>query len=299
MDLSFLAEWVVKGMYFPVLLLTFGLTLAAIWLSYEPIAALCRGRLTLDATRMQRIMETSFVNMTIDECAILLARIYWAGVGAFFLLTMAMGRPNIFIALAVGVLFYIAANVWVKRQTQMRLDLFERQLPDVLTLMANTLKSGLTLQQSLEICAREMAKPASHEFFLVVQEIKVGATIEEALQHLSERMPLQEIEMLVTTVTTLRQSGGNLTESFETIAKVIKERNAVKGKIKALTAEAMFQGKLLAFLPFVFMLLLYVTSKEFIMPLFVDPIGWGIIVLIILFVSFGHWVMTKLVQIDV
>lgn len=299
MDLQQLQLWAVNAGTIPVLLVSFGLVLVAVWTAYEPIADMARGRITLDAKRMQRIMEASFVNMTIEQCAEILARVFWGTVAAIFLLTWASGRPNPFVAVACGFLGYIAANVWVGRQTQMRLELFEKQLPDVLTLMANTLKSGLTLQQSLDICAREMAKPASHEFFLVVQEIKVGATPEEALQHLAERMPLQEIEMLVTTVTTLRQAGGNLTESFETIAKVIKERNAVKGKIKALTAEAMFQGKLLACLPFIFMLLLYATSREFVMPLFTDPIGWGIIVLILLFVSFGYWVMSKIVAIDV
>lgn len=299
MNLQAIQLWIVNAALAPVLLVGFGLTLWAIWIAYEPVASLCRGRITADASRMQRIMEASFVNMTIEECAQILARIFWGVVAGMFLLTWAAGKPNPFVAMIVGGLGYIAANVWVARQTQMRLDLFEKQLPDVLTMMANTLKSGLTLQQSLDICAREMAKPASHEFFLVVQEIKVGATPEEALQHLAERMPLQEIEMLVTTVATLRQAGGNLTESFETIAKVIKERNAVKGKIKALTAEAMFQGKMLAGLPFVFMALLYATSREFVLPLFVDPIGWGIIVLILLFVGFGYWVMSKIVAIDV
>ena len=282
-----------------LLLVSFLLALAAIWFVYDPIAALCRVRLTKDATQMQRIMEASFVPMTLERCAEILAQIFWGITGVIFLVSAFAGKPNIFVALVAGLLGYVAANVLVRRQTKLRLEVFERQLPDVLTMMSNTLKSGLTLQQSLDLCSREMSRPASHEFFLVMQEIKVGATPEEALLHLSERMPLQEVEMLVTTVATLRQAGGNLTESFETIARVIKERNAVKGKIKALTAEAMFQGKLLAFLPFIFMAMLYFTSKEFILPLFIDPIGWAIIVAIILLVSFGYWVMVKLVTIDV
>lgn len=299
MDFSNIQGWIVTASLWPMLLISFGLILVAIWFAYDEVAAVARARLTIDATKMQKIMEASFVNKTIEECAEILARVFWGAAAGMFLLTAAAGLPNPILSIIFGFAAYIVANIWVARQTKMRMEQFEKQLPDVLTLMANTLKSGLTLQQSLDICAREMSKPASHEFFLVVSEIRVGATAEEALQHLAERMPIQEVEMLVTTVTTLRQSGGNLTESFETIAHVIKERNAVRGKIKALTAEGMFQGKLLAALPFVFIFILYVTSREFVMPMLVDPIGWAIMVLMLLFVSFGYWLMSRLVAIDV
>ena len=119
------------------------------------------------------------------------------------------------------------------------------QLVDALLLMANALKAGLSLQQALELVVREMKPPISDEFGRLVKEIHLGRLTDDALRRFAERVPLEDVRLAVDSILTLRETGGNLSETFQVIAHTIVERKKVQGKIKAMTAQGMSQGILI------------------------------------------------------
>ncbi|OGQ63429.1 MAG: hypothetical protein A3G92_07050 [Deltaproteobacteria bacterium RIFCSPLOWO2_12_FULL_38_8] len=124
------------------------------------------------------------------------------------------------------------------------------QLVDGLTLMANSLRSGLSLMQTLQIVVDEMPNPLSQEMNLILSEQRLGVPVEKAFQNFATRMNTEDIEMFVTSVIVLRETGGNLAETFDTIVHTIRERLKLENKISALTAQGVVQGTVVSLMPF-------------------------------------------------
>src|SRR6185437_4627217 len=123
-----------------------------------------------------------------------------------------------------------------------RVQKFVLQMVDALSLMSNGLKSGLSVVQSLGLVAQEMPNPIQQEFNLVLSENKVGVSLEEAFLNLSKRIKSDDVEMFVTSINILKETGGNLAETFDTIVMTIRDRIKVENKIDALTAQGFYQG---------------------------------------------------------
>ncbi len=181
----------------------------------------------------------------------------------------------------------------------MRLDMFDVQLIDVVTMIKNSLKSGLGLQQAFEMVANEFTAPASQEMALVLKEIKMGADMDDALNNLMKRIPNKELQMVVTSIITLRTTGGNMVETFELIVQTIKERKKVEGKIKALTAQGKTQTRILLGMPFAMAFILSLMNPEFMSPLFNTIIGWFFLAVIGSMMTMGYLLIRKLTTIEV
>ncbi len=142
-----------------------------------------------------------------------------------------------------------------------RLETIDNQLVDTLMLMSNALKAGLSLQQALELVVREMKPPIADEFGRLVKEIHLGVLTDDALRHMRDRVPLEDIRLAVESILTLRETGGNLSETFEVIARTIVERKKVQGKIKALTAQGMAQGIVICAMPLGLLLMFTLVDR--------------------------------------
>jgi tight adherence protein B len=132
-----------------------------------------------------------------------------------------------------------------------------------------------------------------------VREIQVGASIEEALHHLVERVPNADLKMMVGSVEILRQTGGNMVETFEGVAETLKNRKKVEGKIKTLTAQGRYQTLMLCAMPFVMLLILYVMNRDYVQPLFTTFLGWLILSVVVLLVVTGYVIINKITHIEV
>jgi tight adherence protein B len=184
-------------------------------------------------------------------------------------------------------------------QRHRRLDSIDGQLVDTLILMSNGLKAGLSLQQSLELVAREMKPPISDEFGRIVKEIHLGRLTDDALRRFRERVPLEDVNIAVEAILTLRETGGNLSETFEVIAHTIMERKKVQGKIKSLTAQGMSQGILICLMPPAMMLLFSILDAGYMRPFFTTALGWMMITAMFVLDGMGLWLMFHLVKVDV
>ena len=180
-----------------------------------------------------------------------------------------------------------------------RLDQIDDQLVDALGMMANALRSGLSLQQALDLVAREMKPPIADEVGRVMKEIHLGQLTDHALRRMAERVPLEDLGLAIDSILTLRETGGNLSESFQVIAHTIVERKKVQGKIKTLTAQGMAQGLLAGAMPAALLLILSIVDASFIRPLFTTPLGFLMLIVAAVLDAMGIYMMFRLVRVEV
>ncbi|SDK12067.1 type II secretion system F family protein [Aliiruegeria lutimaris] len=171
-----------------------------------------------------------------------------AGV-AFVGLTLGTdaGLPvRIVVALGMGV---GGVYMWVNNKAKKRLSLIEEQLPDAVELMVRSLRVGHPFSSAVNIVAREVPDPLGSEFGVIADESAYGRDISESLKALAERMDMQDLRFLAVAVTIQQQSGGNLAEILDGLAKVIRARFKLFRRVKAITAEAKWSGMFLSFFP--------------------------------------------------
>lgn len=220
-----------------------------------------------------------------------------------FVLSFLFFLPKVIPGLGVGVVLAIVGWKLPKPLINMvyksRVEKFNLQMVDGLNLMANAMKSGLSVVQAMSIVVEQMPNPMSQEFNLVLSENKVGVSVEEAFDNLAKRVKCEDVEMFVTAVNILKETGGNLAETFDTIVYVIRERLKVENKIKSLTAQGYYQGMMLLMMPV--LLGLYFTFSEpgFMDPMFESPIGWGIMTAVLILEICAYVVIQKVITVDV
>ena len=138
---------------------------------------------------------------------------------------------------------YLAPGFYVKYRVGQRLKKFNNQLGDTIAMLANSLRSGYSMLQSMDLVGREMAPPISDEFQRVTREVGLGLTPEEALANLVRRINSMDLELMVTAINVQREVGGNLAEILDIIANTIRERVKLQGEIKTLTAQQTYQRR--------------------------------------------------------
>lgn len=176
---------------------------------------------------------------------------------------------------------------------------FDDQMVDIAFAFRNSLKAGMSLQQTMQMISTDFQPPASEQFRMATREIQVGASIEEALHHLVERVPNRDLKMMVGSIEILRQTGGNMVETFEGVAETLKNRKRVEGKIKTLTAQGRYQTIMLCAMPFVMLLILYFMNRSYVEILFSTFLGWCVLSLVVLLVATGWVVIRKITTIEV
>jgi tight adherence protein B len=200
----------------------------------------------------------------------------------------------------VGVLVgYFLPRLWVSRRMGKRLSAFNKQLPDTITLLSNSLRAGSSFLQSIELVSREGDLPMSEEMGRVVREVNLGLGMEEALNNLVRRIKSEDLDLMVTAIGIQQQVGGNLAEILDTIAFTIRERVRIKGEISTLTAQGRYSGYLVALLPVGLAFALNIINPEFMQPLFTQLIGQILIGVGVVMMSIGFFAIMKITDIKV
>jgi len=214
------------------------------------------------------------------------------------LLAFAVSQ-NWVIALTIGTLGFMVPKFALMYLKHRRLTQFGDQLVDALVNMGNSLRAGFSLPQALDLVQREMDNPMSQEMRLVVQEMRLGVAMEDALGHLAVRMPSQDMDLLVTAIAISREIGGNLTEVFENIADTIRERHRIEGKIASLTAQGKLQGIVIAMLPIGIAFAINVLTPGFLEPLYTTLPGALMIAAVVVLEVLGLYFIYKITAIEV
>ncbi len=203
------------------------------------------------------------------------------------------------LAILGGILGFFLPRFYVKMRQRRRLNAFNDQLGDTITLLANSLRSGYSLLQSMETVARELAPPVSGEFSRVVREIGLGLSNEEALNNLLRRVNSDDLDLMITAINVHHEVGGNLAEILETIGHTIRERVRIQGEIRTITAGQRISGYIIAALPFVLGIFLYTVNRPYMMGLVRDSCGLAMLVTAALGMAAGFFIIRRIVNIEV
>ena len=216
-----------------------------------------------------------------------------------FFLILPQWIPALVFAVFVSVLMWFVPKMYIDMKFKKRITLFNVQMIDGLGLMANGMKSGLSIIQALGMVKQEMPNPLSQEFDYVLKQQQLGVSVEDAFQNLAKRVPSEDVNMFVTAIVILKETGGNLAETFETIVYTIRERVKVEQKISAMIAQNIAQGAIVFCMPYGMVAMFYFSDPEFLMPMFREPIGWAMIGLALILQFIGGFMIIKIVQIKV
>jgi tight adherence protein B len=216
-----------------------------------------------------------------------------------FLLFLPKVVPGLVLGTIVGIAFWFLPKPIVNWMYKKRIHNFNMQMVDALGLMANAMRSGLSVPQALGVVVEQMPNPISQEFNLVLSENKVGVPLEEAFENMGKRVPCEDVEMFVTSVNILKETGGNLAETFDTIVYTIRERIKVENKIQALTAQGFYQGMVLLCVPPALLLYFAASEPGFIDPLIETPVGWVILAVSAILEVIAYFVIKKVITVDV
>ncbi len=184
----------------------------------------------------------------------------------------------------------------VKRR---RLKRFVLQLPDCLNAMSSSLRGGSNLARAMELAAEQQPAPISQEFSVVLSEYRLGRGMEDALQAMADRVRCQEVALMNAAINISRAVGGNLADTFDSLAKTLREKAQVEGKIAALTAMGKMQGWVIALLPFFLGAVLYKQEPEGMTALVSEPIGWLTLAVLVVMLLVALFMVHRIVSIDV
>lgn len=231
----------------------------------------------------------------------MLAALGGAGVGAF------VGRAApaaMFLAALVGaVLISFVPDMYVNSMAKRRLKSFGNQLGDTIGMVANSLRSGYSFLQSMELVSREAPAPMSQEFRRVVQEVGLGLSTSQALDNLLKRVPSDDLDLLITAVNIQQEVGGNLAQILETIGHTIRERVRIKGEVQVLTAQGRISGYVITGLPIALAIFITLMNPSYMAPLFtfgMPPKAWCCFpIASMTMIVVGYVIMMKIVDIEI
>ena len=203
------------------------------------------------------------------------------------------------LALIVAAMLALAPRFifgWLRRR---RVDQIEQQLPDALLMISGAAKAGLSLVSAVRQVGAELSPPLSQEFQLMQHEQRLGISLNDALENLTHRVPVQSVNLMVSAMRIASETGGGLAETLERTATTLRNQHAMELKIRALTAQGKMQAWVVGLLP---VFLLWVLSKmepQAMSMLWTTPIGWGVIAVVAVMEFFGVWIIRRIVAIDV
>ena len=172
------------------------------------------------------------------------------------------------VTIAIG---FVLPVLYIFAKRSQRMNLMAEQLPEALELMARVLRAGQTVPQAMNGVADEFPEPIGSEFGFCYEQQNLGLSMDVALKNMVERTGLIEIKILVMSIAIQRQAGGNLAEMFGTLSETMRQRQTLRGSVKALTAEGRMQALVLLMLPFFIWFTLLVINRPYALRLFEYP----------------------------
>lgn len=216
----------------------------------------------------------------------------------FFLVGLLLTRSLGLSLLFLGVGGFIP-RLFLKRAQKKKRKQFNNQLADSLLILANSLRAGFSLLQSMEMVSQEMPNPIAGEFKITLREMTYGTSTETALSNLAERVGSEDLDLLVTAILIQRQVGGNLAEVLTNIHSTIEDRIRIQQEIKTLTAQGRMSGYVIGFLPIGMAGILSVLNPSYLKLLFTTPLGLVLLGVGVFSQIIGFLIIRKIIAVEV
>jgi tight adherence protein B len=201
--------------------------------------------------------------------------------------------------LVAGIAGFHAPPFLLKRRIAARRQKFDFQMVEAMDILAGSIKSGQTVATAFQTMAKHMPKPISEEVGYMLASQKLGDPLGVALKRIAERMQSKNLDLIISSILIAEKTGGNLIETFQTLAESVRQIYQLENKIRTSTAQERMQGNILAIIPLALMVAMFFLNRPMIMPLFQTPVGIGILGVIILFEMVGLFFIRKLVHQEV
>jgi tight adherence protein B len=242
---------------------------------------------------LRKLIEQAGVKVTVG--AVLLSSALLAAIG---LLAGRLSIGSVWLGLLIGaVLAWIPFGV-LQLMRNKRTAKFEELFPEAIDLLSRALRAGHAFTTALGMVAEELPQPISGEFRLLYDRQNYGLPLNEALRDFGERIPLLDARFFVTAVLTQRESGGNLSEVLDNLAKVIRDRFTVKRQVQVKSAHGRITGWVLAGMPPALVLIFLVVSPGYLRPLIEEPAGNRMVVFGLGLQVVGTFIIRRIVRID-
>ena len=244
---------------------------------------------------LRKRLEMTGKNITLGKYAIVCASIVLLTIVG----TMAKGAP-ILLALFLGLFLGIGfPHFIIGKMIQRRVKKFNTNFPDAIELMVRGLRSGLPITETLGIVASEIPGPVGVEFRMVSDKMKIGRTMEAALQDTADRLATPEFQFFVITLAIQRETGGNLAETLSNLADVLRKRAQMKLKIRAMSSESKASAYIVGSLPFVVFGLVYMINPSYMGKFFTDERLMVAGVGGMIWMGIGGAIMAKMVNFEI
>jgi tight adherence protein B len=188
---------------------------------------------------------------------------------------------------------------YLKRRAKKRRTAFIGQLADVAQMMGNSMRAGFSILQSMELVGAEGNSPSKDEFERVVTEVKLGLSLEVALEHLLERMPSEDLNLMVVAINVQRQVGGNLAEILMVIAKTVRERVRFTRDLQALTAQARYSSYVITALPIGVGVVINFMDNSYERFLYTQLLGEMMVGIAVCMIGLGFFFLNRIANIEV
>lgn len=223
------------------------------------------------------------------------------GIFTGILLFASVTNPLIWIPIAagMGLVGWMAPLWYYNWKLKERKNKFENRILDLTMGLANGLRSGQALPQALEAIARRLEGPIQEELMVVLREYRFGLELAEALERMHQRMPCEDLRLLVTSVRLTSQSGGSMAEVLTRMTEMIRGRTEFQGKLRTLTAQGRFEAIAISASPFVAFVILYLVDTELMAPMLQTTVGWMALGVVVLLETVGFYIINKIVTIEV
>jgi len=261
---------------------------------FRRMANFLSGHLSKNIQLASSDLKNSFVFLSEE-------RIFFTMIFLFFLVFfVCLLFLNIWISVIVSFFFFFFFRYFsfyfLKKN---RLKSFYRSLPDALLGLSNHMKAGLSLTQSFDLLILETQGPVAQEFSLVMNEIKVGVSLSDALDHLLGRMYLIDLELVIGAIKISKESGGPLSYVLRNISEVLRRKIQMQDKVYSLTSQGKMQGWVMMGLPVLLLFLLYQLEPQAMSYFFFSPIGWCAMSVCFILLFLGFLFIRRIVSIDI
>ncbi len=199
--------------------------------------------------------------------------------------------------LVLAVIGYLLPSLYLRNRRGHRLREFDAGLPRAMELIANSMKAGQSVAQSLSAVTDNAEPPISDEFALARREIELGASVESALNNMVRRIGSNDLRLMVMVITIQRSVGGDLPAILVTLADTMRQREEMRAEINAATAQSRATALIITLLPIIAAVALYFIVRDYFRPMLVNPLGWFMLAVAALFLFIGNLIIRRLTAI--
>lgn len=246
------------------------------------------------AKKLQRRIDQSGLQVNVGSIALAMGSL----AGLFFLITFQLAS-SIILAIPAAILGFLLPLAYLNRKRVNRIRAFEALLPDALDIVVNALRAGFSFESALIMVAQEVPDPLGIEFAIMYEEQNLGVELPEALRHLRERVPSEDLDLVITAIVIHKRTGGSLAEVLEKTAGTVRERFKFQGEVRTKTAHGRYSGLVLLVLPVAVVGITVLINPDYFMTLIKERIGHYLLGGALLMQILGIWVIRRIVNIRI